>query len=187
MTNRNQILLLAVLVAAIAGFMFWNTRTAPLREELTYLKEDHETAQYEAEIRVRDGQRAERQYEQLRVKVEEAEAHYRSILDTVPTRRDVGGLLDEINTIAARSGATLTEVTPSDSEQNFSDDIRYITTDVTITGNYAQTIEFLTGLENLNRFADISETNITRRNDDWRDPTLNTSLKLRIYLYRGAR
>lgn len=186
MSNKNQILLLVVLGTLIACFSFWNTRTGPLRQELATLKDVHEQEQYEAEVRVREGQLAQRQLATLKERVEADEARYQSLLETVPTRRDTGGLLDEIADLAATSGATLVELTPNDREENFSDDINFLTANVRATGNYGQTVKFLTGIENLNRFADVSNVEITRRNDDWRDPTLNTSLTLRIYLYRGA-
>lgn len=186
MSNKNQILLLVMLGTLIACFFFWNNRTGPLRQELANLEEIHEQERYQAEVRVRDGQHAQRQLNTLKAEVEANEARYDTLLATVPTRRDTGGLLDEVASLATGSGATLLELSPSEREQSFSDDINYLTAEVRVSGNYAQTIKFLTGVESLNRFADVSNVQISRRNDDWRDPTLNTALTLRIYLYRGA-
>lgn len=186
MSNTNQILLLAVLGTAIACFLFWNNSTGPLRSELAGLQEVHEIEREAASQRVREGRRAEQEYETLKQTVEEAEARYQSILATVPTRRDTGGLLDELVELAESSGVELTEVTPNSQEQHFSDDIAYLTTTLMANGNYQQTTDFLRGVENLNRFADIASVNINRRNDDWRDPTLATEATLNIYIYRGG-
>ena len=186
MNQKNQIILLVALATLIACFYFWNNRTGPLRQELANLQEVHEQERYQVEVRVRDGQHAERQLESLKEQVEADEARYQTLLETVPTRRDTGGLLDEIARLATSSGATLIELSPSDREQGFSDDINYLTAEVRVRGNYDQTVKFLTGVENLNRFADVSSVQMSRQNDDWRDPTLNTALTLRIYLYRGA-
>ena len=185
MNQKNQIGTLVLLLALIGSAAFFNMRINPLRGEVQLMREIHADEKAAAEERVRRGQQAEADYERLEARIEQDEARYRAILDTLPIRRDAGALVDAIQEAADRTGATLTGIAPSETEQPLSQDVVYITTNVTATGTYDTVRAFLTEIETLPRSARLNHLTLDRGRDDWRDPTITLDATVETYLYRS--
>lgn len=181
--KQNQIPILIALLAVLGGAAWFVMQTQPLQENLEQAEEALAYERQLAETRVREGERAEAELEALRARVEADEAEYRALLSTLPTQRDVGGFLEEINEAAKNAEATLVSLRPNPTNEYFTADVSTLAINTSATGTYEQIRAFILALENLHRFSRVTSISFTPQGGTPQNPNLNLEAQLITYLF----
>lgn len=182
--KSNQVPILILLLVLIGAALFWNTSLAPLRDQVAFMREEHEIERHSAAERVRQGQLATAQYDQLLEQVEADEATYQAFLQTLPTSTDAGELINQITIAADTANVTITEILPNNQEEALGNDVIASTTTLTSTGSYAETREFLNSIENLPRSSRLTSVGMNADRNEWNNPTITLTLALETHIYR---
>lgn len=154
-SQRDQLLMLTVLIAAALVSAYWNFVFLPKRTEVTELRlrvdtlELHNTAA-RAEAAKGNG-------EKLKLEAEQFARDLEVMRQLVPTGNEVPALLEQVSTAARRAGLDLSAVQPQpvvEGEQF--DTYRY---KISVTGGYHAVAEFLANVGSLTRI--VAPVNLT--------------------------
>lgn len=182
--RSNQVPTLVLLLILIGAALFWNMQLAPLRDELAFMREEHALEKRAAEERIRQGQIATAQHDELLERVEADEARYQAFLETLPTSTDAGELVNQITVAAAAAGVTITQILPNHQEEPLGNDVVANTTAITSTGPFAETHAFVKLIENLPRSSRLTQVEMNADRNEWNNPDITLTLALETHLYR---
>jgi len=184
--KNNQIPILILLLILIGSALFWNTTLAPLRDEVNFMRGEHELERIAAEDRIRQGEIATAQYDALLAEVEADEATYQAFLETLPTSTEAGELINQITEAAAAAGVTINEINPNHQEEPLGLDVIASTTNIISTGTYDQVHEFLALIENLPRSSRLTRVAMNADRNEWNNPPITITLGLETHVYRSG-
>lgn len=145
--ERQQALILAIVVGVALGGLFWVYWRGPKVEEQTALRDQRDSLSTRVENARRD--LASGTVESIRQSVEDFEAMLVRMTDLVPTGNEVTTLIDEISARAKRNGVEIAEFSPLAVEVGQSFDIyRYRWT---MFGNYDEIGVVMSDIAGLSR------------------------------------
>lgn len=154
-SQRDQLMMLTVLIAGALASAYWNfvylpkrTEIVDLRARVDTLEERNKAARLEA---------AKGNGEKLKAEAEQFARDLEVMRQLVPTGNEVPALLEQVSTAARRAGLDLSAVTPQpviEGEQF--DTYRY---KIAVTGGYHAVAEFLANVGSLTRI--VAPVNLT--------------------------
>lgn len=178
-----QLPILIALLALLGGGAWFVMQTQPLQDQLAAAEENLVIERNFARARISEGELATKELDALRIKVETGEAQYQALLATLPTQRDVGGFLEEINTAAQTANATLTSLSPNADNTRLTNDVSTLAIRTSATGTYEEIRAFLIALENLHRFSRVTSIGFTVNAANPNNPQLTLDAQLITYLF----
>ncbi len=154
-SQRDQLLMLTVLIAAALVSAYWNFVYLPKRTEITDLAVRVDTL--ELHNKSARAEAAKGNGEALKAEAEQFSRDLEVMRQLVPTGNEVPALLEQVSTAARRAGLDISAVTPQpvlEGEQF--DTYRY---KIAVTGGYHSVAEFLSNVGSLTRI--VAPVNLT--------------------------
>lgn len=154
-SQRDQLLMLTVLIAAALVSAYWNFVFLPKRTEITDLAVRVDTL--ELHNKSARSEAAKGNGEALKAEAEQFSRDLEVMRQLVPTGNEVPALLEQVSTAARRAGLDISAVTPQpvlEGEQF--DTYRY---KIAVTGGYHSVAEFLSNVGSLTRI--VAPVNLT--------------------------
>ena len=146
-TQREQAMVLVVMVAALLASAYWNFVYKPKREELAELRGRVDTLETRNQVARREA--AEGKGEKLKAEAEQFGRDLEVMRQLVPTGNEVPALLEQVSTAARRAGLDISAVQPEPVvEGSQFDTYRY---KVAVTGGYHAVAEFMANVGSLTR------------------------------------
>jgi type IV pilus assembly protein PilO len=146
-TQREQAMVLVVVVAAMLASAYWNFVYKPKADELSELRTRVDTI--EVRNQVAKTQAAEGKGEKLKAEADQFGRDLEVMRQLVPTGNEVPALLEQVSTAARRAGLDISAVTPAPVvEGSQFDTYRY---QIAVTGGYHAVAEFLANVGSLTR------------------------------------
>lgn len=146
-SQREQAMVLVVVVAAMLASAYWNFVFKPKNDELTELRTRVDTI--EVRNQVAKAQAAEGKGEKLKAEADQFGRDLEVMRQLVPTGNEVPALLEQVSTAARRAGLDISAVQPSPVvEGSQFDTYRY---QISVTGGYHAIAEFLANVGSLTR------------------------------------
>lgn len=154
-SQRDQLMMLTVLIAGALASAYWNFVYLPKRTEIVELKARVDTLEERnKEVRL---EAAKGNGEKLKAEAEQFARDLEVMRQLVPTGNEVPALLEQVSTAARRAGLDISAVTPQpviEGEQF--DTYRY---KIAVTGGYHAVAEFLANVGSLTRI--VAPVNLT--------------------------
>src|SRR5690606_36116575 len=132
----------------------------------------------------RRGEDARRNLPDLRLAVAQLEEDRRVFLSELPRESDISGLIDQLRVSAADADVTVQSLSQGSANEQIQD-VRPIGFSVQTQGTYGDTMQFLAGLEGLQRFTKIGRVSLALEDNTSTDPLLNASYDFTVYVYTG--
>lgn len=186
-TQRDKLMLLAVIGALGVGYAYYNFLWKPKSTELDLLRARIDTLEVENEAARRDIARG------TAGKVREEAEQLRRLLavmrQLVPTANEVPALLEQVSTAARQTGLDISSVTPLGVVPgDVFDTYRYR---VSVTGSYHRISQFLNNVGSLTRIVapmnlqlnPTTRSSVTRRSTE---AALDASFEIQTYVAKTA-
>lgn len=178
--RQRDIAIIAIVLSLVAGALWYFYMYRPTQDRITQLESDISRL----DIEIRRGEDARRNLPDLRLAVAQLEEDRRVFLSELPRESDISGLIDQLRVSAASADVlvqSLSQGTASEQVQ----DVRPIGFSVRTQGTYADTMQFLSSLEGLQRFTKIGNVSLSLESNESNDPLLNASYDFTVYVYTG--
>lgn len=173
------IILLVLSLGAAALWYFQMYR--PTQDEITALEDEIDRLDQQIER----GENARENLPQLRLAVAELEQDRREFLEELPTESEVADLLDSLRSSAANAEIVLDSVSQGGGANENVDDVRTIGFNLSSSGNFGQTMDFLGTLEGMQRFTKIQQVGLSLADNTSDDPDLNANFGFTVYVFTG--
>lgn len=178
--QRDVALIVLVLVVVAAG-LWYLYMYQPTLDQIGELEDERDRLQLE----IQRGEAAERNLPTLREEVALLELERIAFLQELPTESEVAGILEQVRESAEDSQVLLNQLSQGNISEDIQD-VRPLGFDFATTGNYAQTMTFLSSLEELQRYTKIRQVSLSRDGaEESDDPGLNGTFALTFYVYTG--
>jgi len=145
--QRSQLMLMLVIVAAGAGYVYWNYKHTPDAASIAKLQHDLDSLQ--AVVDKAKADLANGTVEDLRRKVDEYQADLVLMRQLVPEKNEVPNLLDDISTKMKIRGVTMQQFAPLSVDQGSPFDTYQYR--LQVLGHYDQIGEFLADIASMPR------------------------------------
>lgn len=178
--RQRDIAIITIVLSLVAGALWYFYMYRPTQDRITQLETD--IAQLDIEIR--RGEDARRNLPDLRLAVAQLEEDRRVFLSELPRESDISGLIDQLRVSAADADVTVQSLSQGSANEQIQD-VRPIGFSVQTQGTYCDTMQFLAGLEGLQRFTKIGRVSLALEDNTSTDPLLNASYDFTVYVYTG--
>jgi len=179
--RQRDIAIIAIVLSLVAGALWYFYMYRPTQDRIT----DLENSISLLDIEIRRGEDARNNLPDLRLAVAQLEEDRRVFLSQLPTESEVAGLIDQLRVSAADSNVLVQSLSQG-SAQEAIQDVRPIGFDIATSGNYGETMEFLTRLESLERFTKIRQVSLSIEDNTTSNPDLNATYNFTVYVYTGT-
>lgn len=170
-------IVLSVLAAVVWYFYLYS----PTQDRISQLESD--ITRLDADIR--RGEDARRNLPNLRLAVAELESDRREFLSQLPRESDIAGLIDSLRASALDSDVVIQSFGQGSAQEQVQD-VRSIGFNISTGGTYGQTMDYLTRLETMRRFAKVGQVSLNIEDNTSADPLLNAAFSFTVYVYTGS-
>ena len=143
------------------------------------------TALHGIDLDIRRGEDARRNLPELRLAVAQLEQDRRDFLAELPRESDVAGLIDALRVSALNSDMLVNGFGQSNASENIQD-VRPIGFQINLQGTFQQTMEFLSRLEGMQRYAKVQRVGLNLDDNTSADPLINSDFGFTVYVYTGS-
>lgn len=179
--QRDVAIIVLVVTALLAG-VWYLYMYRPTLERIQVLEDDATRL----DLEVVRGEAALRNLPTLREEVAALELERLAFLAELPLESDVAGLLQQVRQSAEASDVTISQLSQGSVSESLPD-VRPISFDVATNGNYADTMQFLMSLEDLQRYTKIRQVGLSRGGAETEeDPELTGNFSMTVYVYTGT-
>ena len=145
--QRSQLMLMLILVAGGAGYVYWNYKHTPDADNITKMR--HQVDSLQQVVDKAKADLANGTVEDLRRKVDEYQADLVLMRQLVPEKNEVPNLLDDISTKMKIRGVTMQQFAPLSVDQGSPFDTYQYR--LQVFGHYDQIGEFLADIASMPR------------------------------------
>lgn len=179
--RQRDIAIIMIVLSLLLGVVWYFYMYQPTQDNITMLEDD--IARLEVEIR--RGEDARANLPELRLAVAELEQDRREFLAQLPRESDVAGLIDALRVSAINSDMLVNGFGQSGASENVQD-VRPIGFQINLQGTFQQTMDFLSRLEGMQRFAKIQRVGLNLDDNTSSDPSINSDFGFTVYVYTGT-
>ncbi len=140
--KQRDIAIIFIVLSIIGGVLWYFFMYQPTRESITVLSTQIE----DLDRRIRQGEEAVRNLEDLRLKVAELEQDRRNFLAQLPLESEIENLIDQLRFSASESDVLITNFSQGSSNVDI-DDVRAIGFTISSLATFFETMTFLGFLE----------------------------------------
>ncbi len=173
--------IVCIVLSIVAAVLWYFYMYGPTQERITQLESD--ITRLDADIR--RGEDARRNLPNLRLAVAELEADRRDFLSQLPRESDIAGLIDSLRANAQQSDVVIRSFSQGSAQESIQD-IRPIGFTIDTQGTYGETMDYLSRLEAMRRFAKIGRLSLDIEDNTSSDPNLNASFAFTVYVFTGS-
>ena len=170
--------LVVTLVGWGAWFQFWYTPGQRRIDELT-------ASIARLDVDLRRAEEARRTLPDWRDRVERLEGERRAFLAELPRVSDLASVLDDIRTMAERTGVDVTDLGQVNAPEAI-EGIRPLGFNVAARGSFAAAMDFITAFEGTQRFMKVAQIGLAVESEGSADPTLNVDVGFTVYVHVGS-
>lgn len=179
--KQRDVALIMVVLSVVLALAWYFYMYRPAQEKILDLQDEIGRI----EVEVRRGEEARRNLPALREAIAELEVERVAFLGQLPTESDVAGIIDNVRVSASSSEATIKSFSQSGSSENIQD-VRPIGFSVNLDGTFGQTMDFLSELENLQRYTKVERVTLSLSDAADADPKLSSNFDFVVYVYTGT-
>lgn len=173
--------IVCIVLSIVAAVLWYFYMYGPTQERIAQLESD--ITRLDADIR--RGEDARRNLPNLRLAVAELEADRRDFLSQLPRESDIAGLIDSLRANAQQSDVVIRSFGQGSAQESIQD-VRPIGFTIDTQGTYGETMDYLTRLEAMRRFAKIGRVSLDIEDNTSSDPNLNASFAFTVYVFTGS-
>jgi type IV pilus assembly protein PilO len=173
--------IVCIVLSIVAAILWYFYMYGPTQERIAQLESD--ITRLDADIR--RGEDARRNLPNLRLAVAELEADRRDFLSQLPRESDIAGLIDSLRANAQQSDVVIRSFSQGSAQESIQD-VRPIGFTVDTQGTYGETMDYLSRLEAMRRFAKIGRVSLDIEDNTSSDPNLNASFAFTVYVFTGS-
>lgn len=178
--QRDWAIIVLVLTLAIGvGWFFLMYR--PTQERIVQL--ESEIAQLD--VQIQRGEAAQRNLPVLRAEIARLELVRAEFLAELPRESEVASLLDQLRNAARERGVTFSSLSNVGARGEVVQGVRPLGFTMNTVGDYGSTLAFLQSLEELQRFTNINQVNLSIAADDSADPPIDSTFSFTVYVFTG--
>lgn len=179
--RQRDIAIIMIVVSLLLGVLWYFYMYQPTQDRITQLEDD--IARLDLDIR--RGEDARRNLPELRLAVAQLEQDRREFLAELPRESDVAGLIDALRLSAINSDMTVNGFGQSNASENIQD-VRPIGFQINLQGTFQQTMDFLSRLEGMQRYAKVQRVGLNLDDNTSSDPLINSDFGFTVYVYTGS-
>ncbi len=179
--RQRDIAIIMIVVSLLLGVLWYFYMYQPTQDRITLLEDD--IARLDLDIR--RGEDARRNLPELRLAVAQLEQDRRDFLAELPRESDVAGLIDALRVSALNSDMLVNGFGQSNASENIQD-VRPIGFQINLQGTFQQTMEFLSRLEGMQRYAKVQRVGLNLDDNTSADPLINSDFGFTVYVYTGS-
>lgn len=173
--------IVCIVLSIVAAILWYFYMYGPTQERIAQLESD--ITRLDADIR--RGEDARRNLPDLRLAVAELEADRRDFLSQLPRESDIAGLIDSLRANAQQSDVVIRSFSQGSAQESIQD-VRPIGFTIDTQGTYGETMDYLSRLEAMRRFAKIGRVSLDIEDNTSSDPNLNASFAFTVYVFTGS-
>ncbi|MBX3139962.1 MAG: type 4a pilus biogenesis protein PilO [Trueperaceae bacterium] len=173
--------IVCIVLSIVAAILWYFYMYGPTQERIAQLESD--ITRLDADIR--RGEDARRNLPNLRLAVAELEADRRDFLSQLPRESDIAGLIDSLRANAQQSDVVIRSFSQGSAQESIQD-VRPIGFTIDTQGTYGETMDYLSRLEAMRRFAKIGRVSLDIEDNTSSDPNLNASFAFTVYVFTGS-
>lgn len=178
--QRDWAIIVLVLTLAIGvGWFFLMYR--PTQERIVQL----ESEIAELDVQIQRGEAAQRNLPVLRAEIARLELVRAEFLAELPRESEVASLLDQLRNAARERGVTFSSLSNVGARGEAVQGVRPLGFTMNTVGDYGSTLAFLQSLEELQRFTNINQVNLSIAADDSADPPIDSTFSFTVYVFTG--
>ena len=179
--RQRDIAIIMIVLSLLLGVLWYFYMYQPTQDRITTLEDD--IARLDLDIR--RGEDARRNLPDLRLAVAQLEQDRRDFLAQLPRESDVAGLIDSLRVSAINSDMLVNGFGQANASENVQD-VRPIGFQINLQGTFQQTMDFLSRLEGLQRFAKVQRVGLNLDENTSSDPLINSDFGFTVYVYTGS-
>jgi len=179
--RQRDIAIIMIVVSLLLGVLWYFYMYQPTQDRITLLEDDIALL----DLDIRRGEDARRNLPELRLAVAQLEQDRRDFLAELPRESDVAGLIDALRVSALNSDMLVNGFGQSNASENIQD-VRPIGFQINLQGTFQQTMEFLSRLEGMQRYAKVQRVGLNLDDNTSADPLINSDFGFTVYVYTGS-
>ena len=179
--RQRDIAVIMIVLSLLVGVLWYFYMYQPTQDRITQLEDD--IARLDLDIR--RGEDARRNLPDLRLAVAQLEQDRREFLAQLPRESDVAGLIDALRVSALNSDMVVNGFGQANASENVQD-VRPIGFQVNLQGTFQQTMDFLSRLEGMQRFAKIQRVGLNLEDNTSSNPLINSDFGFTVYVFTGS-
>lgn len=179
--RQRDIAIIMIVLSLLLGVLWYFYMYQPTQDRITTLEDD--IARLDLDIR--RGEDARRNLPDLRLAVAQLEQDRRDFLAQLPRESDVAGLIDSLRVSAINSDMLVNGFGQANASENVQD-VRPIGFQINLQGTFQQTMDFLSRLEGMQRFAKVQRVGLNLDENTSSDPLINSDFGFTVYVYTGS-
>ncbi len=179
--RQRDIAIIMIVLSLGLGVLWYFYMYQPTQDRITMLEDD--IARLDLDIR--RGEDARRNLPDLRLAVAQLEQDRRDFLAQLPRESDVAGLIDALRVSALNTDMLVNGFSQANASENVQD-VRPIGFQINLQGTFQQTMDFLSRLEGMQRFAKIQRVGLNLDDNTSSDPLINSDFGFTVYVYTGS-
>lgn len=144
---------------------------------------ENEIVRLDADIR--RGEDARHNLPALRLAVAELEQDRLDFLAELPRQSDVAGLIDSLRLSAVNSDMLVNSFSQGSASETVPE-VRPIGFQVSLEGNFNNTMDFLSRLESMRRYTKVHQVGLRLSDNDSNDPIINSDFGFTVYVFTGS-
>ena len=153
----------------------------PTRENIVVLSTQIE----DLDRRIRQGEEAVRNLEDLCLTVAELEQDRRNFLAQLPLESEIANLIDQLRFSASESDVLITNFSQGSGNVDI-EDVRAIGFTISSLATFFETMTFLGFLEDLQRFTKINQVSLSAGDGLTANPQLSANYNFIVYVFTGT-
>ncbi|MFA5550792.1 MAG: type 4a pilus biogenesis protein PilO [Trueperaceae bacterium] len=179
--RQRDIAIIMIVLSLLVGVLWYFYMYQPTQDRITQLEDD--IARLDLDIR--RGEDARRNLPDLRLAVAQLEQDRREFLAQLPRESDVAGLIDALRVSALNSDMIVNGFGQANASENVQD-VRPIGFQINLQGTFQQTMDFLSRLEGMQRFAKIQRVGLNLEDNTSSNPLINSDFGFTVYVFTGS-
>ena len=179
--RQRDIAIIMIVLSLLLGVLWYFYMYQPTQDRITTLEDD--IARLDLDIR--RGEDARRNLPDLRLAVAQLEQDRRDFLAQLLRESDVAGLIDSLRVSAINSDMLVNGFGQANASENVQD-VRPIGFQINLQGTFQQTMDFLSRLEGMQRFAKVQRVGLNLDENTSSDPLINSDFGFTVYVYTGS-
>ncbi len=179
--RQRDVAIIMIVLSLLLGVLWYFYMYQPTQDRITQLEDD--IARLDLDIR--RGEDARRNLPDLRLAVAQLEQDRRDFLAQLPRESDVAGLIDSLRISALNSDMLVNGFGQANASENVQD-VRPIGFQINLQGTFQQTMDFLSRLEGMQRFAKIQRVGLNLDENTSSNPLINSDFGFTVYVYTGS-
>jgi Tfp pilus assembly protein PilO len=178
--RQRDVALLALSLSVLGLGAWYQFSYAPGRTRIAEL----EASIARQDVELRRAEEARRSLPELRERVAELERERLVFLSELPRSSELAAVLDDVRTMAERSGVTVTGLGQVNAPEAIAG-VRALGFTVAATGGFGAVMDFLASFERTRRYTKLPQIGLSVAQEGAADPRLNANIGFTVYVFVG--